>query len=265
MSSLVWLFTIAGLVSLDARTINPVLPAIATSLAATPGQAGYAATAYTIAYGALQLFWGPFADRYGRIRAVRIATLAFAAGALVSALATTVGEFVGARPLTGLFAAATIPTTYAYIGDTVRYEARLHTIGRFSAMMSSAQALSSAVASAVTLVVSWRLMFAGYAALAVLCVLPLFRVKETARAASALERVSYATILSRPAARRVYLAAFGEGFFVWGGTTYLGVVAYRRLGFNEFQSGVLLGCYGLGTVLGGITLPRVSGRFGERG
>lgn len=264
MNPLPWLFALAGLVSLDARIINPVLPAIAASLAATPGEVGYAATAYALAYGVLQLVWGPLSDRYGRVRTIRLTALAFAAVSALGGLAGSIGGFVGARLLTGACAAATIPTTFAYIGDTVRYETRHRAVARFSTAMAVAQALSFALAGAVTYVVSWRVMFVGYAVLAVFVALPLFRVREAPRAAAAAEPVGYLTILARPRARPVYLAAFAEGGFVMGGTTYLGVLASQRLGFNDLQVGLLLAAYGIGMIVGGLTASRLRGHLGER-
>lgn len=119
MTTLAWLFLLAGVVALDARIIAPVLPAIAASLGVTPGDAGLSMTAYTLSYGLMQLVYGPLSDRYGRIRVIRATAVLFAAGTVLSALSGSVWQFLGARLVTGMFAAATIPSTLAYIGDTV--------------------------------------------------------------------------------------------------------------------------------------------------
>lgn len=266
MTPLTRLFALAGLTSLDTRIMVPVLPAITASLGVSPGEAAWAVTAYTVAYGAMQIVYGPLSDRLGRIRVIRATGLLFAVGTTLSAFATSTWGLVGARLATGIFAAATIPTTFAYIGDTVPYAARPKVIGRFNAVMSTAQALSAALAGALTHVVSWRLMFGTYAALAVLPSLSLFGIREAPRAGdAAAERVSYATIFAQARARRVYLAACLEGFFVWGGTTYLGVLASGRFGFNDLQVGLLIACYGVGTVAGGFSFARAATILGDRG
>ena len=69
MTALPWLLTLGGLVSLDARIIAPVLPAIADSRGVSPGDAGLAMTAYTLSYGAMEVVYGPLSDRWGRMRA----------------------------------------------------------------------------------------------------------------------------------------------------------------------------------------------------
>lgn len=265
MTPLARLFTLAGLVSLDTRIMVPILPAISASLGVSPGEVGYAVTAYSLVYGAMQVVYGPLSDRLGRVRVIRATGLFFALGTALSALASSTWGLVGARLVTGVFAAATIPTTFAYIGDTVPYESRHRVIGRFGAVMSTAQALSAAVAGALTHFVSWRLMFSAYAALALIPVAALFGVGESRPpGAGASARVGYAAILARPAARRVYAAAASEGFFIWGGTTYLGVLASQRFGFDDLQIGLLIACYGIGTVGGGVTFARVVDAMGER-
>jgi MFS transporter len=108
VTPLAWLFVLAGLVSLDVRMRPAILPAIAASLGATAGQADLSMTAYAVAYGLMQVVYGPLSDRYGRIRLIRATALPFAIGTLSSGLAADLWGFVGARLLTGVFAAGTI-------------------------------------------------------------------------------------------------------------------------------------------------------------
>ncbi len=56
-----WLCAGAAVVTLDSRIIAPVLPAIAAALGVTAGEAGYAETTYSVAYGGMQLVYGPLA------------------------------------------------------------------------------------------------------------------------------------------------------------------------------------------------------------
>lgn len=218
----------------------------------------------SLAYGVCQLAYGPLSDRYGRIRVLRVTALLFAAGTALSSLAGSVWEFVGARFFTGMFAAATIPTTFAYIGDTVRYERRHTVIGRFGAVISGAEALSAALAGSVSHFISWRVIFATYAALTLMLAVAFGWVREAPRSAPAAESTGYARILGRARARRVYAAIFVEGFLVWGGSTYLGVLASQRFGFNDLQIGLLLACYGLGRIGGVLWLGRLVQSLGER-
>src|SRR3990167_1690189 len=231
---------------------------------APSGEVGLAMTAYTAAYGVCQLAYGPLSDRYGRVRVLRVTAALFALGTALSSLAGSVGEFVGARLLTGIFASATIPTTFAFIGDTVRYERRQAVIGRFGAVISGGEALAAALAGMVTHFVSWRVLFAAYAVLTAALGAALLRVREAPAAARATERLGYAAILGAPRARRFYAVTFAEGFLVWGAATYFGVLASQRYGFNDLQIGLLLACYGLGRIGGALWLGRLAPALGER-
>ena len=263
MSALAWLFVLASLVALDGRAIPVMLPAIAQTFGVLPGQAGWSVTSYTLAYGALQLAYGPLSDRYGRLTVVRATTLLFVIGVVLSSVATTLTEFVVARLLTGAFAAAMIPTAFAYMGDTVPYARRQMVIGQFGATIAMSQVLSLTVAGIVTYAVTWRAMFV---AIAVLALFPIVLIRHTATATPRVagELLPYWQIVVRPAARRVYGAVFAEGFLALGGTTYLAVIAKARYGLNDLEVGLLLGVYGLGAGAASLSLRRLAPTLGER-
>jgi predicted MFS family arabinose efflux permease len=263
MSGLSWMFVLAAIVSLDMRIVTPVLPTIAEALGATPGEVGYGITFYSLAYGSCQVVFGPLSDRYGRIRVVRVTTLLFACATALSGAAGGVGGFVTARFFTGMFAAATIPTTFAYIGDTIAYEHRPRMIARVSVILSAAQALSAALAGLVTHVVSWRVMFVSYSVLCIVPVAALFGTGERRPVRAPEARVSWAAILGLARARRLYLLAFAEGVFIVAGSSYLGVLAHERYAFNDLQSGLVLACYGGGTIAGGMALGRLTTAMGQ--
>jgi predicted MFS family arabinose efflux permease len=263
MTALPWLLALGGLVSLDARIIAPVLPAIAASLGVSAGDAGLAVTAYTLSYGVMQVVYGPLSDRYGRVRVIRATATLFAAGTALSGFAPGLGAFLAARLLTGAVAAATIPTTYAYIGDAVPYARRQPIVVRMGIVISSAQALSAAMAGAVTHWISWRLLFGVYALATAATVAAMRRVPETARPAPP-EHVTYLALLRTARARRVYVAAAAEGFLFWGGTTYLSVLVKERFGWNDLEVALLVSLFGVGTIAGGVLLGRLGGLVAER-
>jgi predicted MFS family arabinose efflux permease len=263
MTALPWLLALGGLVSLDARIIAPVLPAIAASLGVSAGDAGLAMTAYTLSYGVMQVVYGPLSDRYGRVRLIRATAALFVVGTGLSGLAPGLGPFLAARLLTGAVAAATIPTTYAYIGDAVPYAERQRIIVRMGVVISAAQALSATMAGAAAHWISWRALFGAYAALTAVTVAAMGRVAETPRAAPA-ERVTYLGLVRTARARRVYVAAAAEGFLFWGGTTYLSVLVKERFAWNDFEVALLVSLFGVGTIAGGLVLGRLGGILPER-
>ena len=72
---------------IDRFAVAPVLIPIAADFHAPVGAVAIAATAYYLAYGLAQPFWGFASDRAGRIRIIRISLAATSAACTLSALA----------------------------------------------------------------------------------------------------------------------------------------------------------------------------------
>jgi YNFM family putative membrane transporter len=92
------------------------VPAIAGEYRATAGTVGPTITAFTLAYGLCQLFWGPVGDRFGKYRVVALACLLSAATTSAAAFAGSLAMLAGLRLLSGV-TAAIIPLSMAFIGD----------------------------------------------------------------------------------------------------------------------------------------------------
>jgi predicted MFS family arabinose efflux permease len=263
MNPLLLLLILSFLVSVDVRILAPVLPSISESLGASPGSIGLAMTTYSFAYGLGQLVYGPLSDRLSRIAVVRAAGIAFAACTVLSALAATTWQFIGARLLAGSFAGAVIPLTLVYIGDTVEYERRQVVLGRLSALTSGAMAFSAGVGGTVAHFVSWRLMLVSYGLLALIPIGLMWRLKAERRGGTAGESESYADLLKDRRALFVYVAVFLEGFLMWGVITYLGSFANLRYGLDQFAVGLMLALFGIGTMAGGLLMGRIRRRLSE--
>src|ERR1700674_5101821 len=72
---------------MDRFGVAPVLIPIAIEFRAPVGAVAIAATAYCLAYGLAQPFWGFASDRAGRIRIIRISLGAAAAACTLTAFA----------------------------------------------------------------------------------------------------------------------------------------------------------------------------------
>jgi predicted MFS family arabinose efflux permease len=250
---------------MDVRMMTPLLPTIAHSLGTSVTGIGLAMTLYMLPYGLCQFFYGPLGDRLGAIRVIRVTAVGFGVGSLLTGQVTGAPHLGAARFVTGVFAAAVVPLTFAHIGETVPYAERQATIGRFAAIRSVAQSLSAAVGGAVAYFVSWRVLYVAVGCLALLPAALLLRAQEAAPAAHrASGGANYGLILRRRAARVLYAIVGFEGVFLWGGFTYLGAVAAARFGLNGLQVGLLLATYGATTLVGGVSLPWFRARLPER-
>ncbi|MFY3653532.1 MFS transporter, partial [Achromobacter xylosoxidans] len=100
------LLALAAFVSASAfRICDPMLPQLAAEFGATTGQAARAVTAFAVAYGVLQMFFGPVGDRYGKYRVVSVATFACALGSAGAFVAESLDVLVFCRARRGAGAA----------------------------------------------------------------------------------------------------------------------------------------------------------------
>ena len=113
------------------RACDPLLPRLAAEYGVGLATAARTVTAFAVAYGMLQLAYGPIGDRYGRYRMVMVAALASAFTSFACASATTLDALVVARMLAGAAAGGLIPLSIAWIGDVVPYERRQTVLARF--------------------------------------------------------------------------------------------------------------------------------------
>ncbi|HZR00435.1 MAG TPA: MFS transporter [Chloroflexota bacterium] len=262
------------LVSLDRAIFAPLLPALARDLDATISAVGLAVTAYVLPYGGFQLVFGPVADRTGKVRVVRLALALFAVGTGLCGLATSLALLDALRFLTGAAAAAVIPLSLAFIGDAVPYERRQAAIANFMSATSLGNALSTAVGGVVGQVLSWRALFAFYGVGALVVTAAMVRLaSDPPKAPDAplppggwtATWSRYARVLAVDRARFLYCVVLLEGVVVQGAFTYLGAYLEARFALAYLWIGLLLACYGIGTLATSRVVRRVRARIGEPG
>ena len=112
------------------RICDPMLPELSQVFDAPISEASKVISFFAIAYGLMQLFYGPVGDRFGKYRVVMLATLGCSVCCVLSALSADLQFLVTARVATALAAAAIIPLSLAWVGDVVHYEQRQETLAR---------------------------------------------------------------------------------------------------------------------------------------
>lgn len=263
-----WLLIAAAfVVSLDSRVITPVLPAIAEDLGTTTGGAGLIVTAYLLPYGLLQLVYGPLADRVGRVPVVAVALGGFTLFSMVSAFAPALDALVVCRFFTGFVAAAVIPLTLTFIGDTVEYSRRQHALGAVIVASSLGQVLSSAIGGLLAQGISWRAIFAIDGAIALVITVLLFReplARRRATGARRSSRAAFAIVLRDRRHILFYLLIFVEGSFTIGAFAFLGAMLRERDGFSYAAIGLMVSLFGAASIAGGRVLGRLVRRLGEQ-
>lgn len=256
------------------RVTDPLVPAVAGEFATTPGTVGLTVTAFTLAYGVCQLFWGPVGDRFGKFRVITLACLLSAGTAGAAALAHSLPALAALRLLSGVTAAALIPLSMAFIGDHVAYEQRQATLARFIAGQIMGLIGGQMIGGIVGDRFGWRAVFFVLAAMFLLAGLLLWRELRSGRlpppvlgtpARPAELGMAYLRLLGRPWPRTVLLTVFAEGFLFFGALAYVGVALHAAYGLSYTMVGVVLGAFGLGGVVYALNARALLARLGERG
>src|SRR5580704_13268572 len=163
----------------DRFAVAPVLIPIAVDFRAPVGAVAIAATAYYMAYGLAQTFWGFASDRAGRIRVIRISLAATAAACTLTAVAPNLDFLIAARILAGASVCAVLPSALVYIGDVIPFKTRHAVIADVLAAVAIGTAAGSLGGGFFAHYFSWRLIFVVVAVLAAVLAAAMGRLPES--------------------------------------------------------------------------------------
>jgi len=258
-----------------------MLPQLAAEFGRPLADAAQTVTAFTVAYGLMQLVYGPAADRFGKLHVVRYATIAAALASLACMLAATLGQLVAVRLLAGGACAALIPLSMAWIGDAVPYEARQRVLARFMTGATLGMVFGQVAGGVLADTVGWRLGF-GFPAIVFVAVGAALTIDaRRARAAVApappapgqqpAQRglrtavTSFASVLALPWARRVVAAVLVEGVLVYGVFAFIPSWLHVEFGIPLWQCGLAAAGIGAGGLAYTLASHWLIARLGERG
>jgi len=271
--SLGLLGAISFMVIADMRVVDPLLRIIANDFGTTVGNTAAIISAYTIPYGLFQLVYGPLGDRIGKLKVMTVGISIFAIGTALCAFVPNLPLLILLRFLTGMFAAAVIPLSLAYIGDNFPYAERQTAIGRYLSALMLGQILSSSLGGIFGQFISWRDIFLLFGVTSMLVAVVFWqatrhipyqsRTTQTGNIFSTLK--PYLQLMTKPAARLVITAVFIEGFFLFGGFAYIGAFIRDTYQLPYITIGMLLSGFGMGGLLYSISVKWLVLRLGEKG
>jgi predicted MFS family arabinose efflux permease len=235
---------------IDRFAVAPALIPIAIEFRAPVGAVAIAATAYYLAYGLAQPFWGFASDRAGRIRIIRISLAAASAACFLSALAPNLNFLIFARIVAGASVCAVLPTALVYVGDMIPFKARHAVIADLLAAVAIGTAAGSLGGGFFAHYFSWRLIFGLTAVIALALAVAMGRLPESdAPPSTGGPIVQLQAAVRRPWARFLILFAIPEGAMVLGFLVYF-APALEATGTNPAVAGLVVATYG-GAVLAG--------------
>ncbi len=253
------------------RIIDAQLPALSTHFGVGLAAMAQAVTLYSLAYGLMQIGYGPLGDRYGKWRIILATTLLSSLTTAACALAPTYGWLIGARLAAGATCAAVIPLSMAWIGDAVPYERRQPVLARFLTGQILGMAGGQWLGGTAADLGLWQLPFAVLALWFIAAGVLLYRCRHEAASVSP-PRVSAGrltqqirAVLQWPWARVVLAVVFMEGVLLFGVLAFFPTHLHLRYGLSLSASGAIVSLYAAGGLVFALLSSMLVRRLGESG
>lgn len=269
-----WLISLAAFSSMASmRVCDPMLVALSVEFQVSVGEASRVVSAFAVAYGCLQLFYGPLGDRIGKLRVINAAVLACAVFSAITAMASDFHWLVVARTLMGASAAGIIPLSMAWLGDQVSYEHRQETLAKLMSATVTGMMAGQWFGGWAAESLGWRSAFVVLSCMfATACALLFVRMEGQRRAVSVSAEGSYwqqalsgLALLRVARVRWVLTVTCIEGALAFGTLAFVPSQLVQHFGLSASLAGALMALYGLGGLGYSQMARRWLGWFGERG
>lgn len=272
-------FRLIGLVAFTSmasmRLCDPMLVTLATEFQATTGEASRVISAFAVAYGVLQLFYGPLGDRIGKLRVIVMAAFACAVFNAFTALAPSLSLLVLCRAAMGAAAAGIIPLSMAWIGDQVPYGQRQETLARLMGATVTGMMAGQWFGGFAAEHLGWRSAFGVLSVMFLLAASLLHRhtrrtgADAMAPAGTAFSMAAYlrntGQLLRVPRVRWVLGVVAIEGMLAFGTLAFAPSQLVQRFGLSASSAGGVMVLYGVGGLLYSQFARHWLRRLGERG
>lgn len=253
------------------RVADAQLPALADHFGVGLAATAQVITAFAVAYGVMQLAYGPMGDRLGKWRVIAGALLASSLTAAACALAPGFTALLGARLLAGATCAAIIPLSMAWIGDAVPYERRQPVLARFLTGQILGMAGGQWLGGIAADIGLWQLPFAVLSIWFALTAALLWRMRAAGAAASPpqpggghpLREAAY--VLRQRWARVVLAVVFAEGVLLFGAIAFFATHLHLKQDLSLSSAGAIVTLYAGGGLLFALASGFLVRRLGEAG
>jgi DHA1 family bicyclomycin/chloramphenicol resistance-like MFS transporter len=137
----------------------PALPVIAVDLHGTAGDIQLTLSAFMIAFGAGQIFYGPAGDRFGRRPVILSGLIVYVLASIGCAFAAEAGQLVLLRFLQGLAACGGVVLARTMVRDLAEKDQAARAMSLMMACTSIAPMLAPLIGGQVLWFLGWRAIF----------------------------------------------------------------------------------------------------------
>jgi predicted MFS family arabinose efflux permease len=264
---------LAGFASMvSMRMCDPMLVVLGREFQVTTGEASSVVSAFAVAYGVMQLFYGPLGDRFGKLRVISLAALACAIFSIITSMAPSLTSLVVMRAFMGAAAAGIIPLTLAWIGDQVAYDRRQETLARLMGATVSGMMVGLWFGGFAAENLGWRNAFVVVSAcFATASVFLLRKVRSMPAPAPSttgfMEAFANTFELGRNRrVQQVLSATIVEGALIFGAMAFIPTHLHQQFDMSVVFAGTVMMLYGVGGLIYSQLARRWLGWLGgERG
>nr|WP_315169035.1 MFS transporter [uncultured Limnohabitans sp.] len=264
---------LAGFASMvSMRMCDPMLVVLGREFQVTTGEASSVVSAFAVAYGVMQLFYGPLGDRFGKLRVISLAALACAIFSIITSMAPSLTSLVVMRAFMGGAAAGIIPLTLAWIGDQVAYDRRQETLARLMGATVSGMMVGLWFGGFAAENLGWRTAFVVVSAcFATASVFLLRKVRSMPAPAPSTKGFmgAFANTFELGRNRRVQQvlsATIVEGALIFGAMAFIPTHLHQQFDMSVVFAGTVMMLYGVGGLIYSQLARRWLGWLGgERG
>lgn len=158
----------------------PALPVIAVDLRSSAGDIQLTLSAFMIAFGVGQIFYGPAGDRFGRRPVILIGLVVYVLTSIGCAFAAAAGQLVALRFLQGLAACGGVVLARTMVRDLAEKDHAARAMSLMMACSSIAPMLAPVIGGQVMWFAGWRAIFWVLASAGVIAfVVAWFQLPET--------------------------------------------------------------------------------------
>lgn len=258
--------------SLFTRSVDPIIPQIATAFDVEPATAAILASAFALTYAGVQPVLGALADMVSKTWLMMSCLLLLVIASVAAAVTVSFEMLLITRAVSGVAAGGVFPTALALVGDRVPVAQRQVAFSRVLAGAMMGNLLGASGAGVIADLFGWRAVFVATALVGFIVLLAAaygfhqHRVPDAVPARFDLSTLgpNYRAIFRNPLAKYCFGSVFLEATFVFGIFPHVASLMAAAGETRAAIAGVVIAGFGIGVISYTLAVSRllavISGR-----